>query len=181
MRGRAIGSVVLALLTAVTLSVAGCSSASTSSSTTEAPQPAGAQPSEISKQPCQATAQKDIESALGETATVSAPTWVDHLYSCRYDYPTGSIGLSIKELSSWSETLAYFNGLATTMGKDRDLQGLGQGAFQTTNGSVVVRKDWKVLLVDISHLPPRFGVPPTASGYVAVTVGDVILGCWAGD
>lgn len=166
------------------MSVAGCSSASTSSSgssTTEAPLPAGAQPSELAKQVCQETARKDIASALGESATVSTPTWVDHLYSCRYDYPTGSIGLSIKELSSWDETFAYFNGLAKTMGKDRDLQGLGQGAFQTADGSVVVRKDWKVLLVDISHLPPKFGVPPTASGYVAVTVGDVILNCWSGD
>jgi hypothetical protein len=170
------------MLAAIALSAAGCSSASTTSSkTTEAPQPAGAQPSEIAKQPCQQEAQKDIESALGETATVSPPTWADHLYSCGYDYPTGSIGLSIKELSSWNETLAYFNGLAKTMGKGRNLQGLGQGAFQTKDGSVVVRKDWKVLLVDVSHLPPRFGVPPTASGYVAVTVGDVILGCWAGD
>jgi len=63
----------------------------------------------------------------------------------------------------------------------RDLQGLGQGAFQTTDGSVVVRKDWKVLLVDTSGLPARFGVPATTSGEVAVTVGDIILGCWAGD
>ena len=67
------------------------------------------------------------------------------------------------------------------MGKKRDLQGLGQGAFQTTDGSIVVRKDWKVLLVDISGLPPQFGVPATSSGDVAVTVGDVILGCWSGD
>ncbi len=54
-------------------------------------------------------------------------------------------------------------------------------AFQTTNGSVVVRKDWKVLLVNSTGLPPQFGQPPTSSGDVAVTVSDVILGCWAGD
>ena len=98
----------------------------------------------------QKEAQHEIASPLGETATVSTPTWVDHLYSCRYDYPTGSMTLSIKELSSWDQTTAYFDGLATGMGKARDLQGLGQGAFQTTDGSVVVRKDWKVLLVDIA-------------------------------
>jgi hypothetical protein len=46
---------------------------------------------------------------------------------------------------------------------------------------VVVRKDWKVLLVDSSKLPPQFGVPATPSGDVAVTVADVILGCWSGD
>ena len=43
----------------------------------------------------------------------------------------------------------------------RDLESLGQGAFQTTNGSVVVRKDWKVLLVDDTGLPAQFGTPPT--------------------
>ena len=46
---------------------------------------------------------------------------------------------------------------------------------------MVVRKDWKVLLVDNTGLPPQFGVPPTSSTAVAVTVADVILGCWAGD
>ena len=89
--------------------------------------------------------------------------------------------MSVKELSSWAETDAYYDGLATQLGKTRTLQGLGQGAFQTTDGSVVVRKDWKVLLVDIKGLPAQFGVPPTSSADVAVTVGDVILGCWAGD
>ena len=61
------------------------------------------------------------------------------------------------------------------------MNALGEGAFQTTSGSVVVRKDWKVLLVNNAGLPAQFGVPPTSSGSVAVTVADVILGCWAGD
>ena len=134
---------------------------------------------------CSHEAQKEMADALGETATVSRPTWVGHTYSCTYDYPgatpTGSFTVSVTELSSWPETYAHFAGLASTMGKSRDLGSLGQGAFQTTDGSVVVRKDWKVLLVDNSGLPPAFGVPPTSSASVAVTVADVILGCWAGD
>ena len=89
--------------------------------------------------------------------------------------------LSVKELSSWAETRAYFAATAVTSGRARDLPGLGQAAFQATDGSVVVRKDWKVLVVDIGGLPAQFGVPPTSSGDVAVTVADVILGCWAGD
>jgi hypothetical protein len=67
------------------------------------------------------------------------------------------------------------------LGKARTLANLGQGAFQTTDGSVVVRKDWKVLLVNISGLPAQFAVPPTSPANVAVTVADVILGCWDGD
>jgi len=134
---------------------------------------------------CSHEAQKEMANALGETASVSTPTWVGHTYSCTYHYPgatpPGSFTVSVRELSSWPETYAYYNGLAATMGKSLDLQSLGQAAFQTTDGSVVVRKDWKVLLVDNSGLPPQFGVPPTSSASVAVTVADVILGCWAGD
>lgn len=79
------------------------------------------------------------------------------------------------------QTYSYFQTLAIQMGKARTLQHLGQGAFQTTNGSVVVRKDWKVLVVNSVGLPPQFGQPPTSSGDVTVTVSDAILGCWAGD
>lgn len=162
---------------------AGCGSGSKTASgpTADPPKPAGALPSNISKQVCESQARAQIASALGETAAVSEPTWVDHLYACRYGYPTGSMTLSVKELSSWAQTLSYYRSLQSSMGKSRDLEGIGQAAFQTTDGSMVVRKDWKVLLADISGLPGQFGVPPTSSGAVAVTVADVILGCWAGD
>ena len=130
---------------------------------------------------CTPEAQEKFAAALGESATVSAPTWSDHLYACDYVYPEGSMTLSVKELSSWAETFAYYNSLAAKLGKQAGLQNLGQGAFQAPNGSVVVRKDWKVLLVDPTKLPSQFGSPATPSADVAVTVADVILGCWAGD
>ncbi len=160
---------------------AGCGGVTAATPTTRAPLPAGSTPSAIAKMVCRPEAEAVLASALGEQASVSVPTWEGHRYACTYTYPTASLGLSVKELSSWSETLAYYDSLAATLGKSRDLARLGQGAFQTTDGSVVVRKDWKVLLVDDSGLPPQFGVPPTSSGSVAVTVADVILGCWSGD
>jgi hypothetical protein len=174
----------MAVVVLVMLTGAGCSGASsgpTTSPTTRVPLPAGPTPSEIAIMVCAKEANKEIALALGETASISTPSWSDHRYSCRYSYPKGSFMLSVQELSSEAETTAYFDSLAARLGKTRDLQALGQGAFQTTNGSVVVRKDWKVLLVDDSGLPMQFGVPPTSSGSVAVTVGAVILGCWAGD
>jgi hypothetical protein len=131
--------------------------------------------------PCRPEARRQIDSTLGVTATVSDPTWVDHLYACTYQYPTGSMSLSVKELSSWPQTLTYFGSFGAKGGTSRTLRGLGQGAYQTDDGSVVVRKDWKVLLVDPTRLPAKFGVPSTSSTYVAVTVADLILGCWQGD
>jgi hypothetical protein len=130
---------------------------------------------------CQHKVHGEINQVLGVPASVSGRTWVDHKYSCRYGYPNGSFELSVQELSSWSQTLAYFRELATQMGKVQSLAGLGQGAFRTSGGDVVVRKDWKVLLVDVSGLPSPFGVPPTSATDVAYTVADVVLGCWEGD
>jgi hypothetical protein len=131
---------------------------------------------------CADDAQHEIAEALGLKAMrISTPTWVDHLYSCRYEYATGAFTLSVKELSSWAQTLTYFHALGGRFGDARSLANLGQGAFSETDGTVVVRKDWKVLTVDITGLPAQFGVPPTSSSDIAVTVADVILGCWAGD
>jgi hypothetical protein len=155
-------------------------------STTRAPLPAGATPSVISKMVCDPRAQQEIDKVIenngkGPPAKVSTPTWVGHVYSCNYTYPNGYFTLSVKELSSWSQTYAYFDSLGKSSSGTQDLGNLGQGAFQLKNGNVVVRKDWKVLYVDISHLPAQFGEPPTSRADIAFTVADLILGCWAGD
>lgn len=130
---------------------------------------------------CAREAQKEIAETLGVRASVSRPTWADHAYSCRYRYPNGEFVLTVKELSSWPETFAYFASLGRNQGRSGTVPNVGQGAFQTDNGSMVVRKDWKVLTVNISGLPAQFGRPPTSRGDVAVTVADLILACWAGD
>ena len=131
---------------------------------------------------CSKDAETEIAAALGERAQIQAPTWVDHVYACHLLYKDNAyVALSVKELSSWKQTYAYFGMYKSQLGNTGNINGLGQGAFQASNGDVVVRKDWKVLLVDIKGLPAQFGVPPTPSDDVAVTVADVILGCWSGD
>ena len=165
---------------AIAMAVAACGTTAPSS-LARVPLPAGKLPSTISKMVCSPKAQREIGVALGVTALVDAPTWSGHLYSCRYTYPDGLFTLSVKELSSWTQTFSYFRGIGATLGDVNTLPNLGQGGFATRDGSVAVRKDWKVLLVDISGLPAQFGQPPTPSGNVAVTVADVILGCWSGD
>ena len=177
---------IVAVAAAVATLGTACSSTGSSapiSTTSAGPLPASSTPSPLAVQVCATQARVDIASTLGEAANVSTPTWsaAEHLYSCTYRYSTGSFTLSMKELSSWAQTYAYFDSLQTQLGKSINLPNLGQGAFQAADGSVVVRKDWKVLLVDSSGLPARFGVPPDPSSDAAVAVAEVILGCWAGD
>lgn len=170
--------VLFACATAASL-LAGCSAPNT---TAESPQPAGPTPSAIAKEVCGAKAQGLIGDVLGETAQVSTPTWVNHLYSCDFQYPTGTMVLSVKELSSWNQTYGYFDGLADSLHRvGLPILQLGQGAFRVKNGSVVVRKDWKVVLVDVSSLPSQFGNPASPVSSVALSVAGVILACWHGD
>ena len=59
---------------------------------------------------------------------------------------------------------------------------VGQGAFQVADGSVVVRKDYKVLLVDVTKLPAELRRSRRFSaGDVAINVAATIMGCWTGD
>jgi hypothetical protein len=147
-----------------------------------APTPPGG-PSISARQVCDPNdGQKDIAEALSLTPTsVTRPTWVDQLYTCRYNYPNGSFTLSVKELPGDSQTVDYINQLASRLGQKEQLDGIGQGAFWTTNGSLVARKDDKVLLVDVADLPPRFASPPQAPNAISRVIGTVIMGCWNGD
>jgi hypothetical protein len=138
-------------------------------------------PSEAAEMVCTSEAQEDIALALGITAQrVEAPTWKDRVYACRYVYPAGSFMMSVKDLKNDLETTAYYESLAAQLGDTQNVDGLGEGAFITRNGSVVVRKDFKVLLVDDAALPATMSSPPLTPGNVAMLVAKTILGCWTG-
>ena len=170
-------------LVAALLCACGTSTTGTSPTTTKAPLPAGPNPSKLASMVCSNEANTKFNKVLGEHGVVTNRTWdvSTHTYSCSFDYSPGTMSLSVKELSSWAATDTYFNGLKSTLGDSGSIGNLGQGAFRTTNGSIIVRKDWKVLDGNIAGLPATFGVPPTPSTDVAYTVADLVLACWAGD
>ena len=111
---------------------------------------------------------------------MTAPTWIDHTYSCRYVYADGTFVLSVKELDDRAQTLQYFAALGTQLGRLPDSTALGPDSFLTSNGSLVLRKDTKVLLVDVSHLPAQFGQPPAPPSQVSQAIGGAVLSCWTG-
>jgi hypothetical protein len=140
-------------------------------------------PSVSAKMICETEAQDDIYQSATGVKTIAAfkPTWVDHVYSCDYVYPGGAkMTLSVKEVSNVEETTNYFDSLVAKLGKTREIPGLGQGAFQVRDGSVVVRKDFKILLIDVTKLPAEFGVPSDKRGDVAINVAETIMTCWVG-
>jgi len=143
--------------------------------------PVSKNPSISAKMICEAEVRGEIRDLLGvDTTKPLQPTWSDHVYSCKYVYANGTMTLSVKELANQAETDAYFASLATKLGKTKPIQSLGQGAFVTKNDAAVVRKDYKVLTVDVSGLPAQFGTAHDPRGNVALNVAATIMGCWTG-
>ena len=167
------------------LSMASCGSSRPATSPNKAQnaaahaEPARATPSAAAKMVCAHEAQNELAAVIGvRTTQPVVPTWTDHIYSCRYTYHKAVMVLSVKELSNKTETDGYFTSLKHRLGQAQDL---GESAFTTKNRSLVVRKDYKVLLVDISGLPGRFGDPLSSRGKIAIRVGATIMNCWTGD
>ena len=178
----------LAYALVLTLALGACggagmkSSASTPNTKVPLLEVAGSEPSASSRMVCAAEGKHEIAASVGiDTSRPLVGTWNDHVYACDYDYGGGRVmTLSVKELSTASETTAYFNMLGTKLGRMGALHGLGEGAYQTRNGSTVVRKDYRVLLVDDARLPAQFGKPLSPRRDVALSVAATIMGCWTG-
>ena len=187
--------VLVAFVAALALGACGSSASSKSSTgtaavTTTSPQlfssktyeKAKPDPSISAKMICQKEARVDIASSLGVAATrLTTPTWnrSQHMYACTYVYPNGKIALSVKEMSSAGETTAYFDGVMKKYGAVQPLIGLGQGAWVLKNSDVVVRKDYKVLVVDVQAVPKQFQ-PLMKSSDAAINIAVAIMGCWSG-
>jgi hypothetical protein len=169
---------------AVVLILAQCSSSGDARSTvptTTLVVTYGDQPTASAQMVCGADGQTALNTALNLTGlTVTTPTWVDHLYSCTYEYPTGSFNLSVKELPTIAATVDYFTALKAKATGAQQLA-LGQDGFTGADGTSVVRKDNKVLVVDVTKLPAQFGSPPQTHLQASTTIAVALLGCWTGE
>jgi hypothetical protein len=151
---------------------------SCSSSGSGTADPSAATPSDHAKMICADEAQEDLAATLGVKPTqVSTPTWSQRLYSCNYEYSDGVISLRLKELPDAAATTDYFEGLAKDRGQTTGGISLGEGAFATPT-ELVLRKDFMVLDIDVSHLPAQFGQPARSPSDVKLAVAQTLLGCW---
>jgi hypothetical protein len=124
----------------------------------------------------------DFANVLGaKTVTPPSATWHDHRYTCTYRYKNGTMELYVQALPTLAGTIAYMHAIGLAQGDTGFVPNVGQGSFTTSDGSVVSRKDNKVLVVDVAGLPAQFGRPSTSRHDVALTVTDVIFACWRGD
>ena len=142
----------------------------------------GPLPSVSARMICRHETIQDFADVLGvRTVTAPTATWHGHRYTCTYRYRNGTMVLYVQALPTLADTIAYMKSLGVAQGDVGAVPRTGQGSFTTTNGSVVSRKDNKVLVVDVARLPAQFGHPATSRHDVALTVTDIIFACWRGD
>jgi Flp pilus assembly protein TadD len=172
------------LIAAMVLSVTGCAQATAPRATASHASTGvttGDTPSESAKMICKQEAEEEIAAALGvRPSRPPTPTWADRLYSCQYTYPTGAMVLSVKELPDDATASAYYFTAQKRVPGTTAITLLGQNGFAEPDGSVSVRKDFKILRIDVSALPKTFGKPAHTRANVAYAVAAVILGCWTG-
>ena len=143
---------------------------------------APAEPSASALMICAAEVRADLNTVLAIKQTpAGTATFADHLYTCRYTLPMGTLILSVKESPDATSTAAYFKTLRNQLGNPEDLAGLGEAAYGTNDGTVVLRKDNDVLRVDATRMPAVFGSQHAKRNDFAYEIASDILGCWTGD
>jgi hypothetical protein len=136
-------------------------------------------PSPAEKMICAAETHTTIRKVLGLTSTPSSSaSWRDHLYTCTYPLPMGTLIVSVKQSANPTAAKTYFRSHRTTLGVTEALDGLGQGSYGAKTGTVVLIKDNDTLTIDATGLPAVFGKQHSKRFDFAYELASDILGCW---
>jgi len=141
-------------------------------------------PSASSRMICGPEIQGDVVTMLAlHPAPSTTTTWAGHLYTCTYHLPAGPLVLSVKESPDVASATVYFNALRQRLAPTHPLTGLlslGETAYDTPGGTVVVLKDDKTLQIDATELPRVAGQHQQSRTDLAYEVASDIIGCWTG-
>jgi hypothetical protein len=164
------------------MSMPGMSPAGTATSPTHNDTASG--PSASSRMICGAEIRRDVVTMLAlHLAPSTTTTWAGHLYTCTYHLPAGPLVLSVKESPDVASATAYFNALRQRLAPTHPLAGLlslGETAYDTPGGMVVVLKDDKILQINATGLPRVAGQHQQSRTNLAYEVASDIIGCWTG-
>jgi hypothetical protein len=167
------------------LLLTGC--ASSRATPTSATAPAGqhtgstAEPSAAALMICSDDIRGKVRQALALPAPPAATdSFVSGRYTCTYRLPAGPLALAVQQSPDHAAASRYYAGQQLALRGD-DLPGLGEAAFGTGTGIVVVVKDDATLTVDATGLPAVFGPQQQRRTDLAYEIASDVLGCWTGD
>lgn len=149
---------------------------------TMAPGSPGTAPSEAAKMICTGETRDNISTVLSvEPEPNPASTWRGGTYTCTYRLPAGTLVLSVHESADVAAAAVYTKALRPGLTGAKDLAGLTDLAFGTTNGVVVMQKDNDTLRVDTSRIARPSDRLHQKRADFAYDIAAVVLGCWTGD
>jgi hypothetical protein len=138
-------------------------------------------PSPQAEMVCAPEAQQDIQDLIGVVPTAVGPIqYANHTSTCRYAYANGAFTLVVQDLPNDITTTRTYEALAGKLGKIDSIDLPDAQAFTTNDGSIVLRRDTKVMLVDVAQLPGTFGSPPIPRADAARLIMKAVLNCWVG-
>jgi len=138
-------------------------------------------PSPQAEMVCQPEAQQDIQDIIGVVPTAVGPIqYANHTSTCRYAYSNGAFTLVVQDLPNDITTTRTYEALAGKLGRVEKIDLPDAEAYTTNDGSIVLRRDTKVMLVDVTQLPGTFGNPPSPRGDAARLIMKAVLNCWVG-
>ena len=136
-------------------------------------------PSAAAQMVCSADIKDKVKQVLSlSSSPLTHSTFVDHRFTCTYDLPMGPLKLSVQDSPNKAAAGTYFTGLRPTLGTTDTLIGLGERAYGTPSGTVVVLKDSQTLSVDATGLPTVFGAQQQKRTDLAYEIASDVLGCW---
>jgi hypothetical protein len=128
----------------------------------------------------------DIKSKVREALSLAGPPstewgWSNGVYTCDYHLPMGQMSLQVKVLAGASQARTSFDADQARTPGALPVAGLGERAYRTKDGTVLVLKDNQILVVDTTRLPQEFGANGQRRADLAYEVASDVLGCWTGD
>ena len=108
-------------------------------------------------------------------------TWIKQIYTCTYDLPVGPMVLTVQVAATKPAADAAFQARQKATAGATTLDGLGEHAYATPDGTATVIKDAMTLTVDATALPAVFGPEQQKRTDLAYEVASDVLGCWTGD
>ena len=166
------------------LLLAGCAAADAgaAASTTHPVTSAGAAPPENASMVCSDEIRGKVQQVLTLPALPTVhSTWIKQVYTCTYDLPVGPMVLTVQVAPTKAAADAAFEARQKATASATVLNGLGEHAYATPDGTATVIKDAMTLTVDTTALPPVFGAEQQKRTDLAYEIASDVLGCWTGN
>ncbi len=140
--------------------------------------PASTRPSAktLATEICEDMVRNALVSSLGAPLPgAQQGAWTGTTYTCTYPLPGGQIVLRVNNLQTRQKAQSAYTRLAKAAVGHTRLNGLGDRAYQGTDGTLVATKDQFLLAIDPSAVPP-----PTSKSDLAFAAVVAVLSCWSG-